>query len=110
MFEKVHQMRTRIITSKSFTGDRILGAILFEKTMNGEIFWMNTAAYLWRKKQVVPFLKVDKGLEEVVDGVQLMKPNPGLEDLLNHAVKKEILALRCVQLSKMTMNKGWELL
>ena len=106
MFEKIHQMRTRIITSKSFTGDRILGAILFEKTMNGEISGMDTAHYLWNKKQVVPFLKVDKGLEEVNDGVQLMKPNPGLEELLNQAVKKDIFGTKMRSVIKDANEKG----
>ena len=106
MFEKVHQMRTRIITSKSFTGDRILGAILFEKTMNGEIYGMDTAHYLWNKKQVVPFLKVDKGLEEVNDGVQLMKPNPGLEELLDQAVNKDIFGTKMRSVIKDANEKG----
>ena len=106
MFEKVHQMRTRIITSKSFTGDRILGAILFEKTMNGEISGMDTAQYLWNKKQVVPFLKVDKGLEQVNDGVQLMKPNPGLEELLNQAVNKDIFGTKMRSVIKDANEKG----
>jgi len=106
MFEKIHQMRTRIITSKSFTGDRILGAILFEKTMNGEIFGMDTAQYLWNKKQVMPFLKVDKGLEQVNDGVQLMKPNPGLEELLNQAVNKEIFGTKMRSVIKDANEKG----
>ena len=106
MFEKIHQMRTRIITSKSFTGDRILGAILFEKTMNGEISGMDTAHYLWNKKQVVPFLKVDKGLEEVNDGVQLMKPNPGLEDLLDQAVNKDIFGTKMRSVIKDANEKG----
>ena len=106
MFEKIHQMRTRIITSKSFTGDRILGAILFEKTMNGEISGMETAHYLWNKKQVVPFLKVDKGLEEVKDGVQLMKPNPGLEELLDQAVNKDIFGTKMRSVIKDANEKG----
>ena len=106
MFEKIHQMRTRIITSKSFTGDRILGAILFEKTMNGEITGMDTANYLWNKKQVVPFLKVDKGLEEVNDGVQLMKPNPGLEELLDQAVNKDIFGTKMRSVIKDANKKG----
>ena len=106
MFEKIHQMRTRIITSKSFMGDRILGAILFEKTMNGEISGMETAHYLWNKKQVVPFLKVDKGLEEVKDGVQLMKPNPGLEDLLDQAVNKDIFGTKMRSVIKDDNEKG----
>jgi len=106
MFEKIHQMRTRIITSKSFTGDRILGAILFEKTMNGEISGMDTAHYLWNKKQVVPFLKVDKGLEEVNDGVQLMKPNSGLEELLDQAVNKDIFGTKMRSVIKDANEKG----
>ena len=106
MFEKIHQIRTRIITSKSFTGGRILGAILFEKTMNGEISGMDTAQYLWNKKQVVPFLKVDKGLEQVNDGVQLMKPNPGLEELLNQAVNKDIFGTKMRSVIKDANEKG----
>ncbi len=106
MFEMVHQMRTRIITSNSFDGNRILGAILFEKTMNGEIFGMNTADYLWRKKQVVPFLKVDKGLDELNDGVQLMKPNPTLEDLLDQAKSKNIFGTKMRSVIKDVNKKG----
>ena len=106
MYEKVHQMRSRIITSKSFMGDRILGAILFEKTMNGEISGMDTANYLWSKKNVVPFLKIDKGLDEVTDGVQLMKPNPGLEDLLDQAVNKDIFGTKMRSVIKDDNEKG----
>ena len=106
MYEKVHQMRSRIITSKSFMGDRILGAILFEKTMNGEISGMDTANYLWSKKRVVPFLKIDKGLDEVNDGVQLMKPNPGLEDLLDQAVNKDIFGTKMRSVIKDDNEKG----
>ena len=106
MYEKVHQMRSRIITSKSFMGDRILGAILFEKTMNGEISGMDTANYLWSKKNVVPFLKIDKGLDEVKDGVQLMKPNPGLEDLLDQAVNKNIFGTKMRSVIKDDNEKG----
>src|SRR5262245_29075527 len=78
MFAIVHQMRTRIIVSPAFTGDRILGAILFENTMDREIQGQPTADYLWNVKKVVPFLKVDKGLAPEKDGVQLMKPIPSL--------------------------------
>jgi fructose-bisphosphate aldolase class I len=85
MFEKVHEMRTRIITSPAFNGDKILGAILFEKTMEGEIEGIPTATYLWSKLKVVPFLKIDKGLAEEKDGVQLMKPMPELDNLLKLA-------------------------
>src|SRR5215471_11392409 len=76
MFALVHQMRTRIITSPKFTGERIIGAILFENTMDRNIAGQPTADYLWHVKRVVPFLKVDKGLEAEADGVQLMKPMP----------------------------------
>jgi fructose-bisphosphate aldolase class I len=85
MFAKVHEMRTRIITSPSFNGDRILGAILFENTMDRTIEGKGSALFLWENKQVVPFLKVDKGLADEADGVQLMKPIPGLDDLLARA-------------------------
>ena len=106
MYEKVHQMRSGIITSNSFRGDRILGAILFEKTMNGEILGMDTANYLWRKKHVVPFLKIDKGLDEENEGVQLMKPNPGLEDLLDQAVNKDIFGTKMRSVIKDDNEKG----
>jgi len=85
MFAIVHQMRTRIITSPAFNGDRILGAILFEDTMDRDIEDQPTARYLWNVKHVVPFLKVDKGLADVKDGVQVMKPMPGLAGLLERA-------------------------
>ena len=85
MFDLVHQMRTRIITSPSFDGDRILGAILFENTMDREIEGRPTADYLWNVKRVVPFLKVDKGLAPEEDGAQVMKPIGNLDDLLARA-------------------------
>ena len=85
MFAIVHEMRTRIITSPSFNGDRILGAILFENTMDREIKGQPTARYLWNEKNVVPFLKVDKGLADVENGAQVMKPMPGLDKLLEKA-------------------------
>ena len=85
MFDLVHAMRTRIVTSPSFGGDRILGAILFEGTMDRQIAGEPSASFLWNKKQVVPFLKVDKGLADVADGVQLMKPMPELGALLARA-------------------------
>jgi fructose-bisphosphate aldolase class I len=85
MFAKVHEMRTRIITSPSFSGSRILGAILFENTMDREIEGKPTAQYLWEEKQVVPFLKVDKGLADEENGVQVMKPMPDLDALLARA-------------------------
>jgi fructose-bisphosphate aldolase class I len=85
MFAIVHQMRARIITRPSFTGERIIGAILFENTMDRDIWGWPTADYLWKVKQVVPFLKVDKGLAAEKDGVQLMKPMPALAALLEKA-------------------------
>jgi fructose-bisphosphate aldolase class I len=94
MFGIVHQMRTRIVTSPSFTGEKILGAILFEGTMDREIEGRPSADYLWNVKQVVPFLKVDKGLTEEKDGVQLMKPIPQLDPLLSRARAKGIFGTK----------------
>jgi len=85
MFDLIHQMRTRIITSEAFTGERILAAILFEQTMDRQIDGMGSAEYLWTRKQVVPFLKVDKGLEDEAHGVRMMKPIPGLDAVLERA-------------------------
>ena len=85
MYAVVHAMRTRIMTSPSFGGDRILGAILFENTMDREVEGRSTASYLWDVKNVVPFLKVDKGLADVVDGAQVMNPMPQLDELLSKA-------------------------
>ena len=85
MFDLIHEMRSRIITSSAFNGDRVLGAILFEMTMDREIEGKGTAEYLWNVKQVVPFLKVDKGLADEVDGTQLMKPIPDLDALCQRA-------------------------
>lgn len=94
MFALVHQMRTRIITSPSFNGERILGAILFENTMDREIEKQPTADYLWNVKRVVPFLKVDKGLEPERDGVQFMKPMPQLAALLDKARSKRVFGTK----------------
>ncbi len=86
MYDRVHDMRTRIMTSPAFDGDRILGAILFEGTMDRSVEGQPTAAYLWEKRGIVPFVKVDQGLtDEDADGVQLMKPMPGLDELLARA-------------------------
>ncbi|MFW7269618.1 fructose bisphosphate aldolase [Gluconacetobacter sp. Hr-1-5] len=87
MFRLMHEMRVRIITAPSFTGDKVIAAILFERTMDGLVGDKRVPAYLWEDRGVVPFLKVDKGLEEEVDGVRLMKPIPGLDPLLARAVK-----------------------
>ena len=94
MFSLVHDMRARIITSPAFNGDRILGAILFVNTMNSEIEGRPTAQYLWEVKGVVPILKVDSGLADEADGVQLMKPMPGLDDLLAAAKEKGIFGTK----------------
>ena len=94
MFTVVHQMRTRIITSPSFTGERILAAILFENTMDRDIEGRTTADYLWKVKNVVPVLKVDKGLAEEKDGVQIMKAMPGLNALLEKAKSKGIFGTK----------------
>src|SRR6476620_8370071 len=94
MFALVHQMRSRIITSPSFTGERILGAILFEDTMDRDIEGQPTADYLWHVKRVVPFLKVDQGLAAEKDGVQLLKPMPGLAALLDKAKTKGIFGTK----------------
>ncbi|WP_024469058.1 fructose bisphosphate aldolase [Treponema pedis] len=94
MFDLVHKMRTRIITSKAFNSDKILGAILFEQTMEREIEGIPTADFLWEKKRILPFLKVDKGLAEEKDGVQLMKPIPNFDALLKHAVEKHIFGTK----------------
>jgi fructose-bisphosphate aldolase class I len=94
MFDLVHQMRTRIITSPAFDGDRVMGAILFEMTMDREIDGRPSADYLWNVKNIVPFLKIDKGLAEEKDGAQTMKPMPGLDDLLDRAVAKGIFGTK----------------
>src|SRR5262245_22553227 len=94
MFALVHQMRTRIITSPSFSGERILAAILFENTMDRDIAGQPTADYLWHVKHVVPFLKVDQGLEAEKEGVQLLKPMPALAALLDKATAKGIFGTK----------------
>ncbi|MXQ73421.1 fructose bisphosphate aldolase [Clostridiaceae bacterium DONG20-135] len=94
MFDLIHQMRSRIITSCAFTAQHILGAILFERTMNSKVEGMDTADYLWEKKGIVPFLKVDKGLADEADDVQLMKPMPDLEALLKTANEKHIFGTK----------------
>tara|TARA_R110000787_G_scaffold58218_11_gene132810 strand:- start:8808 stop:9725 length:918 start_codon:yes stop_codon:yes gene_type:complete len=94
MFGKIHEMRARIIKSPAFTGEKVMGAILFERTMDGEIDGVPTAEYLWNERNVVPFLKVDKGLADEADGVQLMKPMPELDHLLEHALTKGIFGTK----------------
>jgi len=94
MFDLIHQMRARIIKSPAFTGDKVMGAILFEQTMDRDIDGTPTAEYLWTKRGVVPFLKIDKGLAPAADGVQLMKPMPELDALLKRAVAKGIFGTK----------------
>src|SRR5688572_27178921 len=94
MFAIVHQMRSRIVTSPSFTGERIIGAILFEKTMDGQINGLPTADYLWNVKRIVPFLKVDNGLAPERDGVHLIKAMPQLSSLLKKAKGKGIFGTK----------------
>lgn len=106
MFDLVHQMRTRIITSPGFSGERLIGSILFENTMEREIEGRPTADYLWNVKGVVPFLKVDKGLAEERDGVQLMKPIPGLESMLARAKTKNIFGTKMRSVIKQANEGG----
>jgi fructose-bisphosphate aldolase, class I len=94
MFDLIHQMRARIIKSPAFTGDKVMGAILFEQTMDRDIDGTPTAEYLWEKRGVVPFLKVDKGLADETDGVKLMKPMPDLDALLKRAVDKGVFGTK----------------
>jgi len=106
MFRIVHEMRTRIITSPAFDGRRILGAILFENTMDRSIEGMPSATYLWQAKNVVPILKVDKGLAAEADGVQLMKPIPGLDALLERANAAGIFGTKMRSVIKRADEKG----
>jgi len=113
MFDEIHKMRTRIITSPSFNGDRILGAILFEDTMDRDIDGntddgaaMPTCQYLWEKKGIVPFLKVDKGLEDEKNGVQLMKPIPELDETLKKAKGKGVFGTKMRSLIKLANVDG----
>jgi fructose-bisphosphate aldolase, class I len=106
MFATVHQMRTRIVTSPGFNGERIIGAILFENTMDREIERQPTADYLWNVKRVVPFLKVDQGLTAEKDGVQLMKPMPSLAALLDKAKAKRIFGTKMRSVIKQADEAG----
>ncbi len=94
MFDLIHQMRTRIATAPAFTGGKVIGAILFEKTMDREMGGKPSAKFLWEERGVVPFLKIDKGLADETDGVQVMKPIPGLDDLLDRAVAHGIFGTK----------------
>lgn len=106
MFRLVHEMRTRMITSPAFKGDRIIGVILFERTMRDKIEGIPTAEYVWEKKHIVPFLKVDKGLQEEKNGVQLMKDFPELEKLLADGVKYGVFGTKMRSFIKAANPEG----
>lgn len=106
MFDLVHEMRTRIIKSPSFTGEKIIGAILFEKTIERKIDDKFTADYLWEEKGIVPFLKVDKGLQPEANGVQLMKDIPTLDELLKKGIEKHILGTKMRSVIKSANEEG----
>ena len=106
MYRLVHEMRARIIKSPAFTGEKVMGAILFERTMDGEIDGTPTAEYLWKQRGVVPFLKVDKGLADEVDGTQLMKAMPDLDKLLTRAVAKGIFGTKMRSVINAANPKG----
>ena len=106
MYDLVHSMRTRIIKSPSFNSDYILGAILFENTMDREIDGQFTADFLWKAKGIVPFLKIDKGLSELANGVQMMKPIPDLSSLLSRAISKNIFGTKMRSLIKAANPEG----
>ena len=108
MFDLIHQMRSRMITSPAFTGDRVLGAILFEGTMDRDIEGVGAAEFLWSAKRVVPFLKVDKGLADDADGVQLMKPITGLDELVARAVGKGVFGTKMRSVVKLADTAGIE--
>jgi|TARA_Y100001970_G_scaffold273206_1_gene371061 fructose-bisphosphate aldolase class I len=106
MFDMVHAMRTRIITCNAFSGERVLGAILFENTLDRDIEGLSSANFLWQKKRVVPFLKVDKGLEAEANGVQLMKPMPGLDELLAKANAQDVFGTKMRSVVKLANHEG----
>ena len=106
MFDRIHEMRSRIITSPAFNGDRIVGAILFEMTMERQIEGVGSAEYLWQHKGVVPFLKVDKGLADESDGVQIMKPMPDLDALLAKAVTHGVFGTKMRSVIKLAERTG----
>jgi len=106
MFDLIHQMRSRIITSPAFTGEKVLGAILFEQTMDREIEGKGSADYLWSERGVVPFLKVDKGLADEVNGAQVMKPMPELDGLMARAIEKGVFGTKMRSVIKMANTDG----
>jgi fructose-bisphosphate aldolase class I len=108
MFDLIHGMRTRMMTSPVFGGDRVLGAILFEGTMDRQVEGVGAAAYLWNTKKVLPFLKIDKGLADEANGVQVMKPNPDLDALLKKAVANGIFGTKMRSVIKVANKAGIE--
>ena len=106
MFNLIHQMRSRMMTNPAFTGDRVLGAILFEGTMDRDVEGIGAAEYLWTKKKVIPFLKIDKGLADEVNDVQVMKPNPDLDALLAKAKSKGIFGTKMRSVIKAANEAG----
>ncbi len=106
MFDLVHAMRSRIMTSPAFTGERIMGAILFEMTMDRQVEGVDTADYLWNSKGVVPFLKVDKGLADESNGAQIMNDMPGLDDLCSRAVAKNVFGTKMRSVIKLANEEG----
>ena len=108
MFDLMHAMRTRMILSPAFSGERVLGAILFEGTMDRSIEGLGSAEYLWTKKKVIPFLKVDKGLADESEGVQMMKPMPELDALCAKAVAKGVFGTKMRSVIKAANKKGIE--
>jgi fructose-bisphosphate aldolase class I len=108
MFDLVHAMRTRIVISPAFTGQRILGAILFKMTMDRQFDGVDAADYLWKKKQIVPFLKIDQGLAEIANDVQVMKPMPELDALLKRAAAKNIFGTKMRSVIAAANSRGIE--
>lgn len=106
MFNLIHQMRSRMMTNSAFTGDRVLGAILFEGTMDRDVEGIGAAEYLWTKKKVIPFLKIDKGLADEANDVQVMKPNPNLDALLAKAKSKGIFGTKMRSVIKEANEAG----
>ena len=106
MYDRIHEMRSRIIVSPAFTGERVVGAILFEMTMDRQVEGMDTGDYLWQQKRVVPFLKVDKGLADEADGAQVMKPMPDLDALLARGVAKGMFGTKMRSVIKLANAAG----
>ena len=106
MFRLIHEMRVRIMTARAFTGDKVIGTIMFEGTMDGEVRGKPTAAYLWEERQVVPFVKVDRGLEPEKDGVQLMRPIPQLDQLCDRAAKLGVFGTKMRSVINLASKEG----